>query len=248
MLRTSMLIVAIVTTSIVEAQVQKKAVNPKPVYSEPHDFKGIRLGISLAEFRAAPVPDDREYEEQECTYRGFSTPGTGVVCEKYKVRPEPECDTPTADGVIACQWVYKERNYKNQRGKTHYPSIAGRTVDHYSLEFIARPDDVEPKLFRMEFRYKGSLNAIADRYEIVGAALAERFGNPTAREEIPVRNAFGAVFEKGIRVWANKHSKVALIRFDGSLEWLTLRYFVPEYVDYHSERMVEEEKRRGPKL
>jgi hypothetical protein len=42
-----------------------------------------------------------------------------------------------------------------------------------------------------------------------------------------------------------KHGKIALIRFEPSLEYTTLRYFIPEYVDYHSQRVAEASVAKG---
>jgi len=121
-------------------------------------------------------------------------------------------------------------------------------TDRYSFEFVAKPGDPEPRLFRMNFYGKDSLTGITQRYNGFAAALAERFGKSTAAYREPVQNALGATFNREIRVWENIHGKIALILFEPNLEYITLRYFIPAYVDYHNQRLDETEAGKGPQL
>jgi hypothetical protein len=224
MIRLLLTMLAFLATSLAFAQASDG--KRRLTYSEPYDFKGVaHLGMTLTEFKVAPVPEE------------------GISLDRG--RPSAYCLKPDTAGLVKCTWVQEEFSLNVP---IRVP-IAGQRTALHSFEFIAKPNDAEPRLFRMTFHHHDdSFNAVTQRYEVFGAALAERFGKPTAVEVRPLQNALGAMFEQEIRMWANKYGKIALIRFDQSLEYITLRYFVPEYVDYHNARSSEEERKKGPKL
>jgi hypothetical protein len=194
-------------------------------YRDAYDFKGVvRLGMTLSQFKAAPLPDEGDINKLPALYN----PPSGPLCAE-----------PDKNGIIKCTW-----------GREGYNAvmIAGGMVAMHSFEFLAKPGDAEPRLFRMTFQdHQDRISDVIHRHDVFAGALADRFGKPTV-EKMTLQNAFGAVFEREIRLWANKSGRIALIRFDPSLEYTTLRYFIPEYVDYHNHRLSESGRRQGPKL
>lgn len=175
--------------------------------AEPFDFKGVKLGISIDEFRKMPHPDaddkDAHYAAKEsavvCTGEKVS------ISANYTIEPTEVMLYDRAEqaaGVVKCVWVNKS-NDRMAKGKTAALSLAdsGYAVYDYSFSFI--PDPKEGVL--RFYRFVGETNRNA--FGAVEGALAHKFGKPIITQD-EVQNGLGNRFTRTMVIWRNSVSEI----------------------------------------
>ena len=175
--------------------------------SEPFDFKGVKLGISIDEFRKMPHPDADDKDAH------YAAKGSAVVCTGEKVSISASYTIePTevmlydraeqAAGVVKCVWVNKS-NDRMARGKTAALSLAdsGYAVYDYSFSFIPDPKDGVLRFYR----FVGETNRNA--FGAVESALAHKFGEPIVTQD-DVQNGLGNRFTRTMAIWRNNTSEI----------------------------------------
>src|SRR4051794_12267896 len=103
----ALLLLCLVAIPTAAAQTSKKSAKPQlPAENqradEAYDFKGIRLGMTLSEFKAAPVPDQTEYEY--C----YMSDGAYGCSDRRTANPVPDCSSTQGVGTVTCTWVYRK--------------------------------------------------------------------------------------------------------------------------------------------
>ena len=189
--------------------------------SEPFDFKGVKLGISLDEFRKMPHPDAEDKEAH------YAAKGSSVVCTGEKVTLSGGYDIePTevtiydraekAAGVIKCVWV-NQSDDRMARGKTAALSLADSryAVYDYNFSFIPDPQDGVLKFYR----FVGETNRNA--FDAVVAALTNKFGKPAVSQD-EVQNGIGNKFTRTMALWKNSISEIFVTDRSGELNKMTI--------------------------
>jgi hypothetical protein len=213
----AVLLLCMIAAPVATAQTPKKA-------DEPFDFRGIRLGITLSEFKAAPplaTPISADYD---------------VYTRCWEIKPKD---------VFQCVWWMQDRGVAPGSGGGYNASVdvAGRSSKDHSFAFIAKPGDPEPRLFWMTFKMESSDYL----YGVLVDGLARRFGKPRIESEV-VQNAFGARFNNEIRSWGNSKSNVSTLRFADDLDTTELRYILINHYRHYEKRLAEDRAKSPPKL
>jgi hypothetical protein len=198
-----------------------------PAYPEPFDFKGIRLGMTVSEFKAAPMPvaaDER------------TTPVCTGESDVWEVRIDAD---EAKAGVVKCAWVH----FAGRQGSSAVkPQIVNSRPKNYELEFISKPGDAEPRLFSIRF------GLFSDAYDEIVTAIIDRFGKPADALESAVQSRAGAVFHNDILHWANDTGTILAVRRSGSVDTMALVYRLTEYEKYRDATKAQLRAQRGPGL
>lgn len=177
---------------------------------EPFDFKGVKLGISIDEFRKLPHPDaddkDAHYAAKEsaavCTGEKVS------ISANYTIEPTEVMLYDRAEqaaGVVKCVWVNKS-NDRMAKGKTAALSLAdsGYAVYDYSFSFIPDPKDGVLRFYR----FVGETNRNA--FSAVISALSRKFGKSIITQD-EVQNGLGNKFARTMASWRNESSEILVM-------------------------------------
>lgn len=177
---------------------------------EPFDFKGVKLGISIDEFRKLPHPDADDKDAH------YAAKGSAAICTGEKVSISANYTIePTevmlydraeqAAGVVKCVWVNKS-NDRMAKGKTAALSLAdsGYAVYDYSFSFIPDPKDGVLRFYR----FVGETNRNA--FSAVISALSRKFGRPIMTQD-EVQNGFGNKFARTQASWKNDNSGILVV-------------------------------------
>jgi|CXWL01.1.fsa_nt_gi hypothetical protein len=163
--------------------------------SAPYDFKGVQLGITLEEFRAAPIPADVQ----------SANAGNSVSVECAAGRRE-------AEGEASCHWSVRGRH-----GAQYARVVIGRDEGTASFSFV-RDAVGELRLSTI------LLSSRVESLPIIQAALVERFGPPqqTARGEVVT--GLGVSVAQAQITWRSAVSSIFLESPSGSLRSLMVVY------------------------
>ena len=163
-----------------------------------YDFKGVRLGIGMDEFRALPHPDGRPAK---------------VVCTGEKAGDDRFASEPVdvmvfnaeekALGVRKCIWVTTGEQYLNGRTSGLAIAASGYAANSYSFSFIADPMDGVMRLYGFDGRT--NVSAFGDALE----ALTAKFGTPRV-DKGTIQNKMGNSFDQTTAVWANPLSSLTI--------------------------------------
>jgi hypothetical protein len=194
-------------------------------YREPYDFRGIRLGFTVSEFKAAPLLD-QDWQDRRAP-------------EFVKCGPDADSRDNAQLGVVKCEWMADQKKY--------YGSAALQTGGTYvlrshSLYFIAKPGDPEPRLFRMLF----DTNALA--YEEIVGSLTAKFGKPRVVDPSIVQNRMGASFNSESRMWSNSVSSVTAFERSERIDSMALLYELEDYAKFFDEAQAKQRANTPSKL
>src|SRR5262245_7262570 len=150
-------------TALAQGQAAAPATNP---YPEVFDFKGIKLGIALSEFRRL-APIDPLVNAALKDARPIGVVCTGDVGDD----DERELDLRTSDtlkeiGGTACVWAHQWHGAL----ATQPIGAAGHALGKYRFDFARPAEGGEPRLYQIAFQpHPASFDAIK-------SALTEKFG------------------------------------------------------------------------
>lgn len=183
---------------------------------EPHDFRGVKLGMTLAEFRNLPFPDEIDkvhdsYPDLICTgdrgddqdaLRGIGVYGTDVTL-----------------GVIICRWIVPPNHGKYRYSDENAViSVADYMTDNIAYEFIATPEAKEPRLFEI------SVGMSNQAFEAVLRGLTEKFGKPKAIKSGKVQNKIGNTFSNTTAFWSNGVSTISIEERSSKIDRMSILY------------------------
>ena len=226
MRRMQVVLAGLLFTSAVFAQAPKESAPQSQGEATPFDFRGVRLGITVSEFKALPILD-RDWDDRRAP--------------KF-VRCGPDDNRERAQlGVVSCEW----RTADSQgRFETSAALQTGGTyvLMTHLLHFIAKPGDPEPRLFRMLF------NSNAHAYGEIVDSLTTKFGKPKVADPALVQNQMGATFNSDTRMWDNGVSTVIAIERSGRIDRMALMYGLTSYEAFFEERKKAERGKAPSKL
>jgi len=191
------------------------------LHAEPYDLRGIRLGMSLTQFRAMPHPDGKK---------------TKAICQG-----DPEAGRmflypsgPGADvGAIECNiYEFKSPSYSpNLSPSWHEAGLNVATIGVYmEYEFIPDPEkNGEYALYLMIVRSN------VGNWETFWSAYNTKYGPPDSLSDASTQNRMGAIFNNVEAVWDNSESTITLVK----------RYLRVDntYIFYGDSRLLEEIER-----
>lgn len=198
MIKCLTLVVALLSSSAVSPQSKKPQPASQPAASKLYDFKGVPLGITLAEFRALPHPDGGDARVL-CT--GEKVPITSTYSsEPVDVMLFDEVEK--ALGVTKCIWVAQGGD-RWLEGQIKGLNLAGSmyAANQYSFSFMPDPVDRLPRLYR--FQGVSNRNAADDVIE----ALTQKWGAPKLVKD-KVQNKMGASFDQLTALWDNPAASI----------------------------------------
>lgn len=178
--------------------------NQSSVTPTAFDFKGVRLGLSIEEFRNLPHPDGKA-GRVVCTGDTVIENGRPALLGDLAVNR-----FEASLGIKKCAWwgsVYPP--LPESEVSLSLPS-EGYVVGVYSFDFIKDPKDGGMKFYK--FFGTSHSNANSD----VIAALTGKFGTPRKSVET-MQNGFGASFQSANNTWANAKSVLTVKE-----RWMTL--------------------------
>ena len=189
--------------------------------TEPFDFKGVKLGISLDEFRKMPHPDAEDKDAH------YAAKDSSVVCTGEKIAmsggysKEPIEVTiydpaEKAAGVVKCVWV-NQSDDRMARGNTAGLSLAdsGYAIYDYSFSFIVDPNDGVLRFFRLVG--KTNRNAFTN----VISALTNKFGKPDLSQD-EVQNGIGNKFTRTMALWKSTVFEIFVTDRSNELNKMTI--------------------------
>lgn len=179
------------------------AVSPALGHSQeqsPYDFKGDRLGMSLAEFKAKyhrKVPNQISRKEWERINRPARRAGLLVPYEEYHVYPHCS-DEHTKDKLLLADPEELAVGLVNCMipSKT---TIANRPTQFHLFKFV------DQGLYEIML--------VIDHldYLTVREALSSKYGEPHSKSTKEYQNAFGARFQGEVLIWDNEVSAIQLL-------------------------------------
>lgn len=193
---------------------------------EAFDFKGIRLGITLSEFKQLPPPQSS---------KPFNTTDkiepVKVVCtdtEKNSLKITVYSTLINAGeykyGGVNCEYGYDTISYPNTANPFTIYKQAELLMGDYSsysnsFRFIKLSEDAEPILYKMQFTFS------ENGFKSVANGLKEKFGNAKT-SNVAVQNKVGGVFNSTVMQWNNSVSTIQLERFFTTVNTSGLVYFL----------------------
>jgi hypothetical protein len=180
----------------------------------PFDFKNIKLGTTISEFKTIPIPETSKIGMGENS-ESF------LVCSddsRASIYSRTDAVEKKFDG-INCEFGYTTQyspkikpDYRRAR------VVVGKyTSDDYSFKFINGPKDTEPVLYEILFYIH------TNAFPNVTSGLIDKFGKPKIKEE-KVQNKLGASFSNLIMTWENSSSVITYEQRYTDLETSRLIY------------------------
>lgn len=175
---------------------------------EPFDFKGVRLGISVDEFRALPAPDGvgRAGERVIVDCTGDEPESSAASC-RWAVEPPPPRDAYSA---------YQQRALA-QYGPQTAQIVIGIDPGTASFSFTR---DTDGTLRLSEIL----VGASSDMAPVVVAGLVERFGRAQQQTRGSVVTGLGMTVPQDQMTWRNRVSSIYLQTPAGSLDLMMVVY------------------------
>lgn len=181
---------ALVAATGAPAVAPKKA--PVPA-AEPFAMRGVRLGITIDEFKALPIATDE----------GETEPLTACSNEPMpdeRIRIENMLDSDREAGMVTCQWFARTPYLSSRSYDRHFIDL-GTGKGQPSFEFIS--DGTNYRLFRISFFANNQYHTgILD-------ALTRNYGPPKVLNE-SFQTRSGASFPNTTSIWSNGSSTIIL--------------------------------------
>lgn len=161
--------------------------------AEPFAMRGIRLGITMEQFRAAGIVNDDPNSINLATYCSDEQLPLGLYIE----------GAPSSDrelGVIACGWFSQRGDIAYSLPWNHFIDL-GRGKGPPTFHFI--DDGTGYRLFRI------TVTANEEYYQGIRDALVRTYGEP-ARQTSDFQTRAGATFPSETLTWRNAASEIRL--------------------------------------
>ena len=171
------------------------------VAAEPYDLRGIRLGLTLSEFRQAKFPDSDQYPNAkvECSTDSGANAVLGVFGPDSKI------------GVIKCDWY-------DHNGLPISLNLANAYVNTRAFYFASATAGTEARLYKIVFEHDPNY------FSVFAAAYTQKFGPPKAKSNRPVQNRLGATFENWVYEWRNAESSIVIEQRSASADVMNITY------------------------
>lgn len=196
---------------------------------EPFSFRGIKLGITIDEFRRIPhpeMPNDKKAHVR-CS--------TDIKKNEYDLF-HLDSDLKKA-GVHQC-------GFFSSRSSSYHDRISVANIQYVaepSFHFFAKNNEPH-RLFRIIIPV-----AVPYTNQLLDA-LRERYGEPQTSTDREVQNAFGASFQSRFRMWQNSVSEISVLERAPKLDGTTLMYLHTSLMKELERRLEEINGRPSSKL
>lgn len=172
----------------------------------PFSMRGVELGITIDEFRAAQIPND---EGRYANMQSGCSSDHDPFADKFYVDEDD-----VAAGIVECKWFSSDTLVRSKTLWEHWIKI-GNGSGIPTFRFIE--SEGELRLFRISFYANNSYHAdILD-------ALTRGYGTPVDKIE-PFKTKAGGNFTSLISRWDNGLSTITLIERCAHLERYCLTY------------------------
>lgn len=229
-------------TALAAEGVSVKAKSPASIvksgYTESYDFRGVKLGITLSEFRKLmPIPGRKQISKSG-DYADFDilticTGDSEANDSLMKILVEPRKGTAESGGTT-CLWAYQDPNEFISRYKVADFSLGEYSSSNYGFNFVMKHGDIEPVLYSIE------IVSAANDNSLVSSGLTKKFGNPSKESVNVVQNEMGAKFDSIFRIWENDSSKITLEQRSISVHQGILVYELKSYARYVNDLLSSE--------
>lgn len=164
--------------------------------SDAYDLRGVKLGMSLADFRKVEYPDTNRFKNAKsvCTGDSEATRARGgYKLQQYSYEKKLE--------IIKCSW------FSPDAVGTNYSSIVyeiGGIPSGVLYKFVPLAPDKEPQLFEIEATIDN------DHFDFLIKAYVEKYGRPATNKTETIQNKAGAFFENRTLSWKNMQSEIEI--------------------------------------
>ena len=196
-----------------------------PLHADPYDLRGIKLGITMEEFRASPVPRSKQYPEKRVYCTGDDIP-RGVM---GFVPLELVSGERAKLGVKYCDFAVRYEANDDTFNRVQW-SIAGVFV-HPILVFI--PDPTDNRIYRLAWI---EMDFHMDFWDRLWSAYTKKYGKPTKVTESVGQNSFGTKFPKISAVWRNPESSIWLEQRVNTIDRMTIDYLHEDLMKVYDAR------------
>lgn len=213
-------------------------------YTADYDFRGVRLGMTVSEFRLLPYPKEAKPYDPPQTTPGLrqvvTTVATECTGDQNALSSLNNVDGREF-GVVQCGWVVLRREYTESKSLSDI-AVGELLARSYSFKFIALPGEAEPRLFQIQ------ILTHARGFDDLAASLTEKFGRPTEVVKGAAQNRMGAVFDNNTLIWRNKTGEVSLYQLLDSVDTGLLLYQLNDHTQYYDVIMKNKKGKEGPKV
>jgi hypothetical protein len=205
--------------SILVALVFMGIVSTSAVATEPFDFRGARLGMSLSDFRKLPIPGGVNAVEVQAFGAVPELVCTDYNSTESKFNRVSVVESDEILGVIKCAWL-RPPNQDKARYAWDYAMVpVGEDAsNNVTFSFIKTPDASEHQLYDISIVMKNF------RFSSVVTGLKERFGKPASTKTGEVQNQIGNIFSNTTITWRNDVSSIYLEERAGEINKMLLDY------------------------
>jgi hypothetical protein len=179
--------------------------------AEPVTFRGIPMGVALADFRKMPFPDEAKHPKTRIMCSGDK----GLAKFSYFEKP-PWSQEMERIGVTACSFYTPTQHGNPYRNGVDLANIGGwDTTFHFSPSSF--PDGTRDRLYLITVTPK------AETYQTLVDALAAKYGKPETTSE-KIKNRMGAEFVDEIATWRSEGSTILVKRYNGRIDQALVAY------------------------
>lgn len=193
--------------------------------AEPYDLRGVKLGMTLTEFRALPHPDGKPAK---------------VICAgdpetKPLLGPRFYADGDEASGgAIECNYYEFRTSYASSVVPPTWEEVVLNvaTVDSFMrYKFVPDPaQNSEQALYTIIVRSN------VGNWATFWSGYTSKYGKPLRISNEPTQNNMGATFDNTVAIWENDESIITLIKRFSRID--------NTYIFYESKRLSNELKRK----
>lgn len=197
----------------------------KPNVAIDFDFKGARLGMTLAEWRALPIDvmDDGGSAFEHEHMPEYKVSKTTTVCknDSQNMDEAPDLffgDAPDVADVTVCTFAHKE----------------GTLVDIWKVSNVKLADgaaDSADYYFSNGRLYEIVVRAPASLADDVTALLRQKYGSSSTVRHGTVQNSFGALFEQTNITWDRSDSYIDLTSPFNDLNHMSLQFGIVSVIN-----------------
>lgn len=191
---------------------------PNVALAEPFAFRGILLGISLADFRKTQFPDEAKYPKSRVICSGDKEATKLLDLE----RPPIGADL-TRIGAVACNF-YSLMNGRLFRNGPDFANVGG-----YETTFFFSPATM-PAPLRHKL-YMVTITPRSNHYQTIVDALSAKYGKPANIATNKIKNRMGAEFIDETATWKNEASTIAVKKYNDNINQSILLYLLDVVVD-----------------
>ncbi len=204
---------------------------PLHSHETEYDFRSLKLGITLKEFKDSEVIKPKPKRElAKYPYQIDMDIGSTLVCsDSIDTISKPYVSPAEKNaGVISCDYRHLRKYLPTQRysGSIAPIQVAESLSEFYHFKFVKMLDDEQQRLSSIYFSIP------SDSFQTVLDGLIMKFGRPTQTKKEMVQNRIGVQFEDMTALWENESGFILLKKYGADLQKGSLWYELKKYSSY----------------